>query len=83
MSNEDICFRCDSNRVISGKNHGHAYRGIFCPDGISGFTWFGPTRLDLSREGRVCLDCGLFWSDVDKEKAIELVEHWDLRVPPH
>ena len=83
MSNEDTCFRCDSNRVISGKTLGHALGAIFRPYGISGFKWFGPTRLFLSGEGRACLDCGLFRSDVDKEKANELFEHWDLPVPPH
>jgi len=85
MSHEDICFRCDSNRVISGKtvSRSHGRGAIFRPDGISGFKWFGPTGLFLLREGRACLDCGLFWSDLDKEKANELVEHWDLPVPPH
>ncbi len=82
MSNEDICFRCDSNRVISGKLLSK-HRARFRPNGISGFKWFGATSLFLAPEGRACLDCGIFWSDLNKEKANELVEHWDLPVPPH
>ena len=78
---ETLCPRCTSDRLVHGRYFNpHAVMGQqtgaprFRPDGLKKFMLLDPSVAIRGRETfAACLDCGLLWSHIDREKLLKSI----------
>ena len=67
---EATCPRCGSERISGGRCLGQLDLGggfVFRPEGIRHFASSG-TDVRIAGHFTGCMDCGLLWSTINKEK---------------
>ena len=75
------CYRCDSERTISGSTN---HRKYFRPSGLKFFSLsFRIPEVPFGPQATACVDCGLIWlelsPDVLRKKKLEALGDEDLK----
>jgi hypothetical protein len=68
------CPACNRDRIVEGRlcgNEGTDPTFDLPPQEEGFFRTFGPRVQIVERMAHLCLDCGLLWTQVDKDTAIE------------
>ena len=70
------CPKCGSGKVVSGRylsqTDSLGTLQVFRPKGLKRFSMVG-TDVSISNTFDACLDCGLLWGKIAKEKLLKII----------